>query len=84
MKGGIGITSTVYEVGSCGENEKNKTLMRCKDKEYDGFFIFARVDDRDEAIDELMEHCQSKRLRNVTRKSGPSTSGLVYAVEKKI
>ncbi len=84
LKGGVAINSTVYEVGSCGENEKNRTYVQCKGKGYEGFIIFARTDDRDEAIDEIMDHCRSKGLKNITRKSGSSSPGYVYVVGKEI
>ena len=83
LKSGIGITSTVYEVGSCGENEKNITYVRCKDR-YEGFLVFARTDDRGEAIGEVMDHCRSKRLQGIKQKSGPSSPGWVYVVGKKV
>ena len=84
LKGRIAINSTVYEVGSCGENEKNETYIRCKRAGYKGFLVFVRAQNRQDAIGELMEHCEKKGLRNVTRSGGPSSSGWVYAVGLRI
>lgn len=83
LKSGIAINSTVYEVGSCGANQKNETFVRLN-RQYDGSLVFAKTDNRDDAIDEIMEHCRSKGIKNVTRGSGTSSSGLVYIVGKKI
>ena len=64
--------------------EKNETYTRCKRAGYKGFLVFARAQNRQDAIDKLMEHCEKKGLRNVTRSDGPSSSVWVYAVGLKI
>jgi len=84
LKGRIGITSTVYEVGSCNEPKKTETYVRCKRSGYKGFIVFVHVENQSDAVDELLGHCKKKGLKNVARKSSSSSAGWAYAVGLKI
>ena len=84
LKDRIIMTSIVYEVGSCGENEKNQTYTRCKREGYKGVLVFAKTADREEAVGALKGHCASKGHKNIVFGTAPdpSCSGWVYVAGK--
>lgn len=76
--------STVYKVGSYGHGGKTQEYLDSKRAYSGSMMVSAHVDDRKEAIQELLKRCGATHQRNVESGSAPSTPGTVYVVGKKV